>query len=54
MNIDEMKNMSDAELAFLEGFVKTCMDKGIDPELLLSKAAADDGKQDDKKEDAVR
>ena len=41
MNAEELKNMSDAELAFLEGFVKTCMDKGVDPELLLGKAAED-------------
>lgn len=60
MKLEEMSNM---DLAYIEGFIKACADKGVDPELFLeslTKPAADGelskpmpgGSKKEKKEEA--
>jgi|LakMenEpi03Aug12_release.lakeMendotaPanAssembly.Ray.scaffolds.fasta_scaffold367788_3 hypothetical protein len=44
----DIKKLSNNDLAYIEGFIKTCADKGVDPEPMLAKLAGEEPPAEDK------
>lgn len=50
----DISKLGALDLAYIEGFVKACADKGVDPEAVLAKLAEDDEEDEEKKPGTVK